>query len=242
MIPLIVTMACDGGKSDNVSATGNPTSDDVVSVSSASRADSAYSAPSSSPKVTVLFFGTSLTAGYGLDPSLAFPRLVAQHAERDGVPIEAVNAGLSGETSAGAVRRIDWTLKTPVDVVVLETGGNDALRALNADSLQKNLRALVDRVQQAQPDAKILLAVMEAPPNLGASYTKQFREAYLSVAREKGVALLPFLLEGVAGHAELNQADGVHPNEKGERVVAANVWKGLKPVVEDAYRSSAPKN
>jgi acyl-CoA thioesterase-1 len=237
MMPLIVTMACDGDKSDNVSATENPTSDDVVPVSSASRADSAYSAPSSSPKVKVLFFGTSLTAGYGLDPAVAFPRLVAQQAAAEGVPIAAINAGLSGETSAGAVRRIDWTLKVPVDVVVLETGGNDALRALNADSLQKNLRALVDRVQRAQPDAKILLAVMEAPPNLGASYTKQFREAYVSVARETGVSLMPFLLEGVAGHAELNQADGVHPNEKGERVVAANVWKGLKPVVQQVART-----
>ena len=232
MIPLVVATACDGGKSNRVSATDNPTLEEAVPVSSASRADSAPSAPSSSPKVTVLFFGTSLTAGYGLDPAVAFPRLVAEHAEREGLPIEAVNAGLSGETSAGAVRRIDWTLKAPVDVVVLETGGNDALRALNADSLAKNLRALVGRVQQAQPGAKILLAVMEAPPNLGASYTRQFREAYVSVAREKGVTLLPFLLEGVAGHPELNQADGVHPNEKGERVVAANVWKALKPIVE----------
>ena len=232
MIPLVVAMACDGGKSDDGSATENPTSDDVVAVSPASRADSASSASSTSPKVTVLFFGTSLTAGYGLDPAVAFPRLVAEQAAADGLPIEAINAGLSGETSAGAVRRIDWTLKTPVDVVILETGGNDALRALNADSLENNIRALVGRVQRAQPDAKILLAVMEAPPNLGASYTRRFREAYAKVAREKGVSLLPFLLEGVAGHPELNQADGVHPNERGERVVAANVWKALKPVVE----------
>jgi acyl-CoA thioesterase-1 len=236
MISLAVATACDGGKSEKGSVTENPTYADAVPVSSASRADSASSAPSSFPKVTVLFFGTSLTAGYGLDPAIAFPRLVAEQAEKDGLPVEAINAGLSGETSAGAVRRIDWTLKTPVDVVVLETGGNDALRALNADSLEKNLRALVSRVQQAQPGAKILLAVMEAPPNLGASYTRQFREAYVQVAREKGVALLPFLLEGVAGHTELNQADGVHPNEKGERVVAANVWRGLKPVVEAVYR------
>lgn len=231
MIPLVLSAGCDGAESretasrDSTSPAGDP-------VSSASRADSASSAPSSSPKVKVLFFGTSLTAGYGLDPAIAFPRLVAEQAEKDGLPVEAINAGLSGETSAGAVRRIDWTLKTPVDVVVLETGGNDALRALNADSLEKNLRALVGRVQQAQPQAKILLAVMEAPPNLGASYTRQFRDAYARVARENGVTLLPFLLEGVAGHPELNQADGVHPNEQGERLVAANVWKALRPVVK----------
>ena len=236
MIPLVVATACEGGNSENAGRTERGTSVGVPA-SSASRADSASSAPSSSNKVKVLFFGTSLTAGYGLDPAIAFPRLVAEQAEKDRVPIEAVNAGLSGETSAGAVRRIDWTLRTPVDVVVLETGGNDALRALNADSLEKNLRALVGQVQKAQPDAKILLAVMEAPPNLGAAYTRQFREAYIKVAREKGVTLLPFLLEGVAGHAELNQADGVHPNERGERVVAANVWKGLKPLVEEVARA-----
>ena len=149
--------------------------------------DSALSVSSALPKVTVLFFGTSLTAGYGLDPAIAFPNLVEQRAEADGTPIEAVNAGLSGETSAGAVRRIDWTLRNPVDVVVIETGGNDALRALDADSLEKNLSALVDRTRAARPRARILLAVMEAPPNLGAAYTGRFREAYVNVAREKGV-------------------------------------------------------
>lgn len=236
MIPLMSAAGCDRAETPET-VTRDSTSAAGVQVSSASRVDSASSAPSSSSKVKVLFFGTSLTAGYGLDPAIAFPRLVAEQAEKDGLPVEAINAGLSGETSAGAVRRIDWTLKTPVDVVVLETGGNDALRALNADSLEKNLRALVGRVQQAQPEAKILLAVMEAPPNLGASYTRQFRDAYVRVAREKGVMLLPFLLEGVAGHAELNQADGVHPNEKGERLVAANVWKALRPVVEEIERA-----
>jgi acyl-CoA thioesterase-1 len=188
------------------------------------------------PKVTVLFFGTSLTAGYGLDPAMAFPNLVGDLARADGRPITPVNAGLSGETSAGAVRRIDWALRNPADVVVLETGGNDALRALDADSLEQNLRALVERTKAAQPTARILLAVMEAPPNLGAAYTARFRQAYENVAREKGVTLMPFLLDSVAGVAALNQADGVHPNEKGERVVARNVWKALKPVVEEVYR------
>ena len=186
-------------------------------------------------KVTVLFFGTSLTAGYGLDPAIAFPNLVAQRAAQAGMPINAVNAGLSGETSAGAVRRIAWSLKQPVDIVVLETGGNDALRALNADSLEKNLRAIVARIREAQPDARILLAVMEAPPNLGARYTARFREAYAEVARDEGLTLVPFLLDSVAGRAELNQADGVHPNERGERIVADNVWKALAPVVREAY-------
>ena len=182
-------------------------------------------------KVKVLFFGTSLTAGYGLDPSVAFPALVEQMAARSGTPIAAINAGLSGETSAGAVRRIEWTLRQPVDIVIIETGGNDALRALNPDSLEANLRAIVDRVKKAQPKARILLAVMEAPPNLGPQYTARFREAYVSVSRSENLELLPFLLDGVAGVPALNQSDGVHPNERGERIVALNVWKALEPVV-----------
>lgn len=188
------------------------------------------------PKVTVLFFGTSLTAGYGLDPSQAFPILVARKSAAEALPITAINAGLSGETSAGALRRIDWTLKQPVDIVVLETGGNDALRALDATALKANLLAIVSRIRKVQPRAKILLAVMEAPPNLGARYTVSFRDAYQSVAKSEGLTLLPFLLDGVAGRPELNQDDGVHPNLAGEKIVADNVWRALKPVVESFYR------
>lgn len=184
-------------------------------------------------KVTVLFFGTSLTAGYGLDPSIAFPNLVAKKAADAGTPIEAVNAGLSGETSAGALRRIDWTLRKPVDIVVLETGGNDALRALDADSLKTNIRGIVARIRALQPTARILLAVMEAPPNLGPRYTATFRKAYQEVAAEENLTLIPFLLDKVAGFDSLNQADGVHPNDKGERIVADNVWRSLKPVVQE---------
>jgi len=188
-------------------------------------------------KVSVLFFGTSLTAGYGLDPSQAFPVMVAAKAAAEGIPITAINAGLSGETSAGALRRVDWALKQPADVVVLETGGNDALRALDANALKANLTAIVRRIRKAQPKAKILLAVMEAPPNLGAGYTASFRDAYATVARNEGLTLLPFLLDRVAGHAELNQEDGVHPNLAGERIVAENVWRALKPVVAELNAS-----
>ncbi len=188
-------------------------------------------------KVTVLFFGTSLTAGYGLDPAEAFPSLIAQKAAAAGLPITAVNAGLSGETSAGALRRIGWTLQRQADIVVLETGGNDALRALDADSLEANLAGIVARIRSAQPAAKILLAVMEAPPNLGAVYTARFRSAYAEVARRNGLTLVPFLLDGVAGERELNQPDGVHPNLRGERIVAENVWRVLQPVVEEVYES-----
>jgi acyl-CoA thioesterase-1 len=184
----------------------------------------------------VLFFGTSLTAGYGLDPSIAFPRLIEEKSIAAGMPIESVNAGLSGETSAGAVRRIEWALQNPVDIVVIETGGNDALRALDPDSLEANLAAIVSKAKSAQPAAKILLVQMESPPNLGAAYNARFRKAYTDVASRGKIPLLPFLLDGVAGKDELNQADGVHPNEKGERIVADNVWKSIEPYVSRARR------
>jgi acyl-CoA thioesterase-1 len=180
-----------------------------------------------------LFFGTSLTAGYGLDPSLAFPNLIEKKSESTATPIRAINAGLSGETSAGALRRIEWALRKPVDIVVLETGGNDALRALDPDSLESNLEGIVKRIRKAQPSARILLAVMESPPNLGVRYTTRFREAYTNVARRENLALVPFLLDKVAGDPQLNQADGVHPNERGERIVADNVWRALEPIVRE---------
>ena len=183
----------------------------------------------------MLFFGTSLTAGYGLDPSIAFPNLIARKSDSTDTPITAINAGLSGETSAGALRRIDWALQKPVDVVVVETGGNDALRALDPDSLEANLQGIVRRIKAQHPQVRILLAVMESPPNLGARYNERFRSAYNRVAKAENVTLIPFLLEGVAGIDTLNQSDAVHPNERGERIVAANVWKALQPVVREVY-------
>lgn len=180
---------------------------------------------------TVVFVGTSLTAGLGLDPDSAYPALVERKADSAGLEIDVVNAGLSGETSAGALRRIDWLLTGPGDVVVVETGANDGLRGLNVDSTRANISAILRKVKAAKPEARVLLMQMEAPPNLGATYTGRFRAMFPSLAEEHGVTLVPFLLEGVAGEAALNQPDGIHPNEAGERIVAANVWTALEPVV-----------
>lgn len=186
---------------------------------------------------TVLFVGTSLTAGLGLDPSQAYPALVERAARAAGMRIRAVNAGVSGETSAGARQRIGWVLRrTPADVVVIETGANDALRALPVAAARANLAAIVDSVRRIRPRARIALVQMEAPPNLGAVYTSSFRSMYSGVAREKGVALIPFLLEGVAGEPALNQSDGIHPNAAGEEIVASTVWRGLEPVLRGATR------
>jgi acyl-CoA thioesterase I len=166
-----------------------------------------------------------------LQPDQAFPALIEKKAATAGLPIKAINAGLSGETSAGALRRIDWALKTPADVIVIETGANDALRGLSVEAARSNIEKIVAKARAAQPNAKIVLVEMLAPPNLGRAYTSSFQTIYTSVAKQEGVTLIPFFLDGVAGRPELNQADGVHPNAAGARLVADNVWRVLKPIV-----------
>jgi len=195
-------------------------------------------AASAAPR-TVLFIGTSLTAGLGLAPEDAYPSLIERKIDSAGLGFRVVNAGVSGETSAGLLRRLDWLLRAPASVVVVETGANDGLRGFAVDSVRANIRAIVTRVRAAQPDARILLVQMEALPNFGPRYTAEFREVFPEVARETGVTLAPFLLEGVAGEARLNQADGIHPNEEGERIVAENVWRALRPVLEELAQAPA---
>lgn len=180
---------------------------------------------------TVVFIGTSLTAGLGLAPERAYPAVVGRLAESENLPIRVVNAGLSGETSAGALRRAEWVLRSPADVVVVETGANDGLRALDIDSTRENITALIQRIRRAQPGARILLAQMEAPPNFGVDYTTRFRAMYPAIAIEMGATLVPFLLEGVAAVPEMNQPDGIHPNIVGAERVAETIWAALKPVV-----------
>jgi acyl-CoA thioesterase-1 len=182
---------------------------------------------------TVVFFGTSLTAGPGLEPEQAYPALVEKLAAADGIPINAVNAGLSGETTAGAMRRIEWVLRNPADLVVIETGANDALRGLDPDSARSNIERIVASVKRVQPGARIALMQMEAPPNFGSPYTQRFHAIYPDVAKRENLVLMPFLLRGVAGIDSLNQSDGLHPNVKGARIVASNVWKSLTPLVKE---------
>lgn len=179
----------------------------------------------------VLFIGTSLTAGYGLDPLDAYPAKVKELAMADGVDIEVINAGVSGETSAGAVRRVRWALNSKPDVVVVETGANDGLRGLPVSELETNLSDILDSIRTIAPNAQVLIMPMEAPPNLGSRYVGEFRSAYSNVARRSGADLGGFLLDGVAGVASLNQGDGIHPNGAGALIVAKNVWKALHPVV-----------
>lgn len=176
----------------------------------------------------IVFLGTSLTAGLGLDPEDAYPALVQRKIDSAGFKYIVVNAGESGESSAGAVRRVDWILRQTPAILVLETGANDGLRGQDPDSLRANIQTIIDRVRQRSPSTRIILAGMEALPNLGADYTRRFRQVYPAVASANRVTLIPFLLDGVAGVDSLNQQDGIHPSEAGARIVADNVWKVLR--------------
>lgn len=176
----------------------------------------------------IVFLGTSLTAGLGLDPDSAYPQLLQRKLDSTGVPLEVVNAGVSGETAAGLLRRLDWVLKRPASVIVVETGANDALRGQPVDATKATIGNILDRIAQEQPRARVFLVQMEAPTNLGARYTKAFHAMYPALATEHHVTLLPFLLDRVAGVPSLNQADGIHPNDKGEHMVAENVWRAME--------------
>ena len=220
-VALLVRGAC--GRDENTEA--------------ASRAnDSAIDSTPAVPK-RLLFLGTSLTAGLGLDPEEAYPALIARRVDSLGLPYRVDNAGYSGETSAGALRRIEWLVREPVDVFVLETGANDGLRGLSVDSMRANIQASIDRVRAASPNVRILLIGMEAPPNLGPRYTSEFRKVFPELAERNGATLLPFLLVGVAAVDSLNQGDGIHPNASGSRRLAETVWRALLPLLESGSRA-----
>lgn len=183
------------------------------------------------PKV-VLFYGDSLTAGYGLSTEEAFPAVIGRKLQEKGTPITVVNAGLSGETSAGGLNRLDWVLKQPIDVFVLELGANDGLRGLPLDQTQKNLQSIIDKVSAKYPKAKIVVAGMLVPPNMGPDYTASFRKIFPELAKKNKATLIPFLLQDVAGKEKLNIADGIHPNAEGHIIVAENVLKIIEPLLK----------
>jgi acyl-CoA thioesterase-1 len=188
---------------------------------------------------TILFLGTSLTAGLGLDPDSAYPQQLQRKIDAAHLPYQTVNAGVSGETSAGLLRRLDWVLQRPAQVIVVETGANDGLRGQPVAGTRATIGQVLDRIRRDRPEARVALVQMEAPTNLGKEYTNEFHAMFPALAREHGVMLLPFLLDGVAGFPRLNQADGIHPNNEGERIVTEHVWQGLEPVLRSA--SGAPQ-
>ncbi len=182
------------------------------------------------PKV-ILFFGDSLTAGYGLSTEEAFPALIEKELNKSNKKVKVVNAGLSGETSAGGLSRIDWILRQPVDVFVLELGANDGLRGLPIEQTRKNLQSIIEKVKTKYPDCKIVLAGMMVPPNMGKQYTDEFKSIYPELAKNNKATLIPFILEGVGGIEKLNQADGIHPNVEGHKIIANNLKKVFEKLI-----------
>lgn len=235
---LLATVAACGSGGDGPESRELPNEDDRAGAeSTAAPAPVTPRAPTDTAgRTTVLIVGTSLTAGLGLEPQDAYPAVLQRLADSAGYRVNIVAAGVSGETSAGALRRIDWLLQRPAEVIVIETGANDGLRGLDIDSTRANLREILRRAAAARPTARLFLVQMEAPPNLGPRYTSSFRAMFPSVASGAGAGLIPFLLDSVAGVAEMNQSDGIHPNERGSVVVAKNVWQYLEPALRGESR------
>ncbi len=180
----------------------------------------------------ILFFGNSLTAGYGLEPEEAFPALIQARLDSLELDYTVVNAGLSGETTAGGRNRLSWVLNQKADIFVLELGANDGLRGIPLEETRKNLETIVNAVRERNPETEIVLAGMQIPPNMGEAYTTEFRQIFPDLAEKQGLHLIPFLLEDVAGIPELNQTDGIHPTREGQKIVAGNVWEVLEGVVK----------
>lgn len=227
-----IAIACSGEpRATSDSASASASTGDTLQPSAP---EGAAASNDGRPPVTILFVGTSLTAGQGIEPGDAFPAVLGRMLDSAGLPVTVRNAGVSGETSAGALRRIDWPLSSPdIDVLVLETGANDGLRGLDLDSTRANIAAIVARVRERRPRARIVLVQMESPPNMGERYTRSFRAMFPSLATETRITLAPFLLDRVAGVDSLNQGDGIHPNEAGAAVAARNLRATVEPLVRD---------
>jgi len=218
---LLLNLCFSCGESPNRKVESNANEIDSTAIKNQKTAD----------KKVILFFGTSLTAGMGLDPNEAFPAVIQEKIDSLNLPYEVVNAGLSGETTAGGKNRINWVLNQKIAVFVLELGANDGLRGVPLTETKSNLQAIIDVVKEKNPDTKIVLVGMEIPPNMGEDYTSEFRSIFPDLAKKNKLELVPFLLQNVGGVKELNQADGIHPTAEGQKILANNVWKVLKPVI-----------
>ena len=180
---------------------------------------------------TIVILGDSLAAGSGVDPDEAFPALLQDRIDQRKLPFEVVNAGVSGDTTAGGVRRLPWILKRRVDVLLLELGGNDGLRGIKPQETRSNLEKIIDLAREKYPAVQVVIAGMQMPQNMGEEYTREFRDVFPAIAKEKKARLIPFLLEGVGGKPDLNLPDRIHPNPKGHKIVAENVWAVLEKLL-----------
>ncbi len=214
-----------------LACSSDPETAQTNSASKSKPNQSATPKPAAVGRNLILFFGNSITAGAGVDANEAFPARVGEIIDSVGLKYTVVNAGLSGETSAGGKSRIGWVLRQPVSMFVLELGANDGLRGIDLASTRRNLQAILDTVKLKSPEAKLVIAGMQIPPNLGVDYTRQFRVLFKELADKNDATLIPFLLDRVGGIPRLNQRDGIHPTPEGHRIVAKTVWKTLEPVL-----------
>ncbi len=215
---LMIMLSCNNNKRSNT-------------IPKEKETDKSAAADSSAKAKTIVFFGNSLTAGYGVDPSEAYPALIQNTIDSLHLNYKVINAGVSGETSSGGYGRIDWILRQPVDVFVLELGGNDGLRGIPLSETKKNLQAILDKVKAKYPDAKLMLEGMQIPPNMGQDYATEFKNLYPQLASKNNIMIVPFLLKNVGGDKKLNQQDGVHPTPEGHKILAKNVWEVLKDIL-----------
>ncbi len=229
LLGCVLLLAGCGTESSNSTPSSNASSPQATASDSATAA--ASSSTSEAP-IRVLVLGNSIAAGSGVAPEEAFPARLQQRVDSLGWNVEVINGGVSGETTAGGLRRLDWLLRRPTDVLIVELGGNDGLRGTDLSATRENLQAIIDKARAQYPDVRILLAGMQLPPNLGPDYTQRFRALYPELAEANEVGLIPFLLEDVGGVDSLMQSDGIHPTAEGQRIVAQNVWTSLKPTLQ----------
>lgn len=231
-LPIIILAICTAAAAGIACRGSSPAAEDGVAQGTAQSAAPAAAADPNAPpaRPRIVAFGDSLTAGLGLVESQSYPALLQQRVDADRYQFEIVNAGVSGDTSAGGLRRLDWALEGDVRVLIVALGANDALRGLSVGEMKQNLSAIIERARGR--GITVILAGMEAPPNFGQEYALAFRQAYRDVALEQRVLFIPFLLQNVAGHGELNQADGIHPNARGAAIVADTVWGVLRPMLD----------
>jgi acyl-CoA thioesterase I len=239
---LLLAAACNGGNQPaanaRTAANATDSANNPAATAPAPAASPASPAATATPspipgggEKSILFFGNSLTAGYGVNPDEAFPALIGRRIDSLHLPYKVINAGLSGETTAGGRSRIGWILRQHVDIFVLELGANDGLRGIPVAGTLANLQAIIDTVKAQYPAAKIVLAGMQIPPSMGSTYATAFRAVFPQLAAKNKAALIPFLLQGIGGVPELNQGDGIHPTAAGHKIVAENVWKVLRPLI-----------
>ncbi|WP_127846260.1 arylesterase [Psychroflexus aestuariivivens] len=234
LIPLFLILSCNGNQNKEVT---DNSKDETVETQTENTQSVNESKSKSKESKVILCFGDSITAGYGLDdPDQAYPAILQEKIDSLGLNYEVINSGVSGETTAGGKRRIDWILKQDIDIFLLELGANDGLRGVDLSETKRNLQAIINSVQKQSPGTKIILAGMQLPPNMGETYTSEFKQLYQELAKTNDLAFIPFILKDVGGIESLNQSDGIHPTAEGHEIVAQNVWEVLEPMLGGKIR------